>query len=126
MNNDHISHHGIKGQKWGVRRYRNSDGSLTESGKKRYDRSEKKHEALKKKVINNPKKLYKHRDQFSEKEINEIISKVEKNQRMKDLGEKEVQRGQRAYQRSVNYLTATAAAVTAIGTIAAFGKKIGK
>ena len=37
MNNyDFISHHGIKGQKWGVRRYQNEDGSLTESGKRRY------------------------------------------------------------------------------------------
>jgi hypothetical protein len=31
-----IYHHGILGQKWGVRRYRNEDGSLTEAGKKRY------------------------------------------------------------------------------------------
>ena len=30
-----ICHHGIKGQKWGVRRYQNPDGSLTELGKKR-------------------------------------------------------------------------------------------
>lgn len=28
--------HGVKGQKWGVRRYQNSDGSLTLEGKKRY------------------------------------------------------------------------------------------
>ncbi len=31
-----LSHHGIKGQKWGVRRFQNKDGSLTNSGKKRY------------------------------------------------------------------------------------------
>lgn len=30
-----LYHHGIKGQKWGVRRYQNQDGSLTEAGKKR-------------------------------------------------------------------------------------------
>lgn len=31
-----LCHHGIKGQKWGVRRYQFADGSLTPSGKKRY------------------------------------------------------------------------------------------
>lgn len=31
-----LCHHGVKGMKWGVRRYRNSDGSLTSAGKKRY------------------------------------------------------------------------------------------
>ena len=36
MNYNELTHHGIKGQKWGVRRYRNSDGSLTPAGKKRY------------------------------------------------------------------------------------------
>lgn len=35
---DELYHHGIKDQKWGVRRYRNKDGSLTEAGKKRYAR----------------------------------------------------------------------------------------
>lgn len=30
-----MSHHGIKGQKWGVRRYQNEDGTLTDAGKKR-------------------------------------------------------------------------------------------
>lgn len=32
---EHIAHHGIKGMKWGVRRYQNKDGSLTPAGKKR-------------------------------------------------------------------------------------------
>lgn len=31
-----LYHHGILGQKWGVRRFQNSDGSYTSEGKKRY------------------------------------------------------------------------------------------
>jgi len=33
---DYLAHHGILGQKWGVRRYQNSDGSLTQEGRIRY------------------------------------------------------------------------------------------
>lgn len=31
-----LSHHGILGMKWGIRRFQNKDGSLTSEGKKRY------------------------------------------------------------------------------------------
>lgn len=43
-----LYHHGIKGMKWGVRRYQNSDGSLTAAGKKRYDRDIRENDARKK------------------------------------------------------------------------------
>ena len=34
--NDELYHWGVKGQKWGVRRYQNKDGSLTPAGRKKY------------------------------------------------------------------------------------------
>lgn len=36
MQNNYIYHHGVKGQQWGIRRFENKDGSLTDAGKKRY------------------------------------------------------------------------------------------
>lgn len=36
FNSKYLIHFGIKGQKWGVRRFQNEDGTLTEEGKKRY------------------------------------------------------------------------------------------
>ena len=46
-----LCHHGILGQKWGVRRFQNKDGSLTAAGKARYESSE-----ISKKKVEDPHK----------------------------------------------------------------------
>lgn len=43
-----LAHYGVKGQKWGVRRYQNKDGSLTSKGQARYDRDKRENAAKKK------------------------------------------------------------------------------
>lgn len=51
--NKELYHHGIKGMKWGVRRFQKKDGSLTSAGKKRYSDSDG--------VSGKPKKVSAHR-----------------------------------------------------------------
>ena len=48
FSSNYLMHHGILGMKWGVRRYQNEDGSLTEAGKKHYGSGDiKKHKRFK-------------------------------------------------------------------------------
>lgn len=114
--NDYLSHHGILGQKWGVRRYQNRDGTLTAEGRKRAGlkpenkREKRKAEAAKKKaekkaakdlsdkenlknyLRKHPKQLYKHSTELTREEADEIIKNVEFDRKLKDIHDSEVQR----------------------------------
>ena len=40
LSKDELYHWSIKGQKWGVRRYQNPDGTLTDAGRKRLEKAD--------------------------------------------------------------------------------------
>lgn len=64
ISSDELYHHGIKGQKWGRRRFQNEDGSLTPAGKERYDDDG---PSEKKKEYKIPEKKSTHRLKLEEK-----------------------------------------------------------
>lgn len=68
---EELYHHGIQGQKWGVRRYQNPDGTLTDEGKKRYDKIVKRETkafnrqyGLREKIVNKDYDKYKGQAEF--------------------------------------------------------------
>ena len=62
-----LYHHGILGQKWGVRRYQNADGSLTAKGIKRYKARAEKYKARAEKYLDkNSNKLNKLKKQYDD------------------------------------------------------------
>ena len=46
MRSNELTHHGIKGMRWGVRRYQNKDGSLTKAGRKKMAKLDKEYSKL--------------------------------------------------------------------------------
>ena len=107
---EELYHHGIKGMKWGVRRFQNKDGTLTAAGKKR-ERNANKRQAVRD-IKKSRKAASKNRALMSDAELDRRIKRLEKEKRLKDLTESEVSPGKAAAKKSLDkYGNMVAAAV---------------
>lgn len=70
-----LQHHGILGMHWGIRRYQNSDGSLTAAGKRRYLKEQAKVDKKDRKWADkNSQKIYKNTYKKVKDEVNDYLT----------------------------------------------------
>lgn len=78
--NPELYHWGIKGMRWGIRRYQNEDGTFTEEGKTRYGRIAKEKRPSRKKLV----------QKMSDAELNSRINRLRKEREYLSLTEPRV------------------------------------
>lgn len=128
MENNTLQHHGILGQKWGIRRYQNKDGSLTAAGKNRSkskttvagpnnrEDHNKAHDKSKNKSV----------ESMSDAELRARISRLQLEQQYAALSSKEVKTGKDYVDTIVKSSTTLATLGTTVLTIHNNSDKIKK
>lgn len=92
MDDNVMQHHGIKGQKWGVRRFQNTDGSLTTAGKQRASEAKKRTDSKNRGTLTNAQLKAKIERLQMEKQLRELTNqevnsgKVYTQKILKDVG----------------------------------------
>ena len=140
QNQNELYHYGILGMKWGVRRYQNADGTLTEAGKRRYmssfrnpkdaaaamklsekydkERARKKQEKRERKeAVKQRKSDVKNRRTLSDAELNKKIERLQKEKQLKDLTNSQISAGKREVTDMLKQIGKKAATTVATGAL---------
>lgn len=75
--NNELYHHGVPGQKWGVRRYQNADGSLTRAGEKHYMSDIQSFNRMEKKLNKRIVKLARRQKAFTKRAKKPILTDID-------------------------------------------------
>jgi len=113
MKDELLMHHGVKGQRWGIKRYlqnrktnrrrKEALKNAREIRRQKIDAENKKKE-LKAKVLasGSAKQVYKNRDLFTAQELNDFANRVSIEQRLSQLSDREVSKGKQYINKMMN------------------------
>lgn len=117
MDQNELMHYGVLGMRWGVRRYKNKDGTLTTAGKKRLSKDKDKAEKKERKVA------LKNRRSLSDVDLKKKIERLKMEKEFKNLTEEDISPGRKYVGEIMSSAGKKALTVVAAGTMA-YGVKV--
>ena len=128
MYSNELYHYGIRGQKWGIRRFQNPDGTLTKAGMRRYGTVENlqkgmtkkqaaEHEAEKQAAINSGKtaQIQKFSSELTREEMARAVQRIQDEQKLSELRAKDIDAGMqkvKSITNTIGQIASTAETVT--------------